>query len=68
MRMPLVEGSVYKYAYSCWDKVCELASACLCAHVSVCGGGINKGTIHIRASIEEEQRALWVNLEACKIQ
>lgn len=41
---------------------------CLRARVPACVGGINKGAIHIRGSIEEEQRTPWVNLQACKIQ
>lgn len=48
--------------------VCVLVSACLCAHVTACVGGINKGTIHIRGGIEGEQRTLWVNTYVCKIQ
>ena len=45
MRMLLAEGDVYK---SCRNDV----SACLCVYVPACVGGINKGTKHLRGSIE----------------
>lgn len=59
--MPPFEGGVYKYVYSCWNDACVFVSACLGACVCVCVGGINKGTIHIRGSIEGEQTTLWEN-------
>lgn len=43
-RMPLFEGAVYKYVYSCWNDMCVLVSAYSSAYVSNLFGGINKSS------------------------